>query len=82
MVGFDFGGPVNKTALIFGTAVFTDTMTKYGVQGANFVPQSATQAAISVAPLGIWLASVISKTNSQKLKRFLRQAPSAWEWSV
>ena len=38
MVGFDFGGPVNKTALIFGTAVFTDTMTKYGVQGANFVP--------------------------------------------
>lgn len=61
MVGFDLGGPVNKTALIFGTAVFTDTVTKYGIEGANFVPQTATQAAISVAPLGIWLASIIFK---------------------
>lgn len=69
MVGFDFGGPVNKTALIFGTAVFTDTMTKYGVQGANFVPQSATQAAISVAPLGIWLASVIFKNKFSKTEK-------------
>ena len=69
MVGFDFGGPVNKTALIFGTAVFTDTMTKYGVHGANFVPQIATQAAISVAPLGIWLASVIFKNKFSKTEK-------------
>ncbi|MDO1604496.1 fructose-specific PTS transporter subunit EIIC [Lactobacillus sp. YT155] len=61
MMGFDLGGPVNKTALIFGTAVFTDTMTKFGVQGANFVPQTAAQAAISVAPLGVWLATLIFK---------------------
>lgn len=69
MVGFDFGGPINKTALIFGTAVFTDTMTKYGIQGANFIPQSATQAAISVAPLGIWLASVIFKNKFTKTEK-------------
>ncbi|GGJ97301.1 PTS fructose transporter subunit IIBC [Lentibacillus kapialis] len=61
MVGFDLGGPFNKTALVFGTAVFTDTIAKYGVEGANFVPQTATQAAISVAPLGIWLASILFK---------------------
>ena len=61
MIGSDFGGPLNKTALIFGTAVFTDTVAKYGIQNANFVPGTATQAAISVAPLGIWLASVIFK---------------------
>lgn len=61
MMGFDLGGPVNKTALIFGTAVFTDTMAKYGVSGTNFVPQTATQAAISVAPLGVWLATIIFK---------------------
>ena len=70
MVGFDFGGPVNKTALIFGTAVFTDTVAKYGIQNANFVPQTATQAAISVAPLGIWLASIMYKnkfTKSEKI---------------
>lgn len=61
MIGFDFGGPVNKTALIFGTAVFTDTVAKYGIQNANFVPGTAAQAAISVAPLGIWLAARIFK---------------------
>lgn len=61
MIGFDFGGPVNKTALIFGTAVFTDTVAKYGIQNANFVPGTAAQAAISVAPLGIWLAARLFK---------------------
>lgn len=61
MIGIDLGGPFNKTALVFGTAVFTDTVAKYGIEGANFVPQTATQAAISVAPLGIWLASILFK---------------------
>lgn len=66
MIGFDFGGPVNKTALIFGTAVFTDTVAKFGIADANFVPQTASQAAISVAPLGIWLASVLFKNRFTK----------------
>ena len=35
MIGFDLGGPINKTALVFGTAIFTDTLTKYGIDGAN-----------------------------------------------
>ena len=61
MIGFDLGGPVNKIALIFGTAVWTDTVAKYGIQGANFVPGTAAQAAISVAPLGAWLATVMFK---------------------
>ncbi|MGN5139634.1 PTS fructose transporter subunit IIC [Aeromonas sp. 164P] len=61
MIGFDFGGPVNKTALIFGTAVWTDTVAKYGIEGANFVPGTAAQAAISVAPLGIFLAAKLFK---------------------
>lgn len=70
MIGFDFGGPVNKTALIFGTAVFTDTVAKYGIEGANFVPGTAAQAAISVAPLGIFLASQLFKnkfTQTEKI---------------
>ncbi len=61
MIGFDLGGPVNKIALIFGTAVWTDTVAKYGIQGANFVPGTAAQAAISVAPLGAWLATILFK---------------------
>ncbi|APX71415.1 fructose-specific PTS transporter subunit EIIC [Companilactobacillus allii] len=66
MMGFDLGGPVNKTALIFGTAVFTDTMAKFGPTHANFVPQTASQAAISVAPLGVWLATIIWKKKFSK----------------
>lgn len=69
MIGFDLGGPVNKTALVFGTAIFTDTLAKYGVEGTNFVPQTATQAAISVAPLGVWLAPFYLKRNFQKMKK-------------
>lgn len=69
MIGFDFGGPVNKTALIFGTAVFTDTVAKYGITGANFVPGTACQAAISVAPLGIWLASILFKKKFSKTEK-------------
>ena len=69
MIGFDFGGPVNKTALIFGTAVFTDTVAKFGIENANFVPGTAAQAAISVAPLGIWLASVLFKNKFTKDER-------------
>ena len=69
MIGFDFGLPVNKTALIFGTAVFTDTTAKFGIQGANFIPGTATQAAISVAPLGIWLASVLFKNKFTKTEK-------------
>ena len=69
MMGFDMGGPVNKTALVFSTAVFTDTVAKYGIEGANFVPQTAAQAAISVAPLGIWLASLLFKDKFSKTEK-------------
>ncbi|MGL4590136.1 MAG: PTS fructose transporter subunit IIC [Mycoplasmatales bacterium] len=60
-IGFDLGGPVNKTALIVGTAIFTDTVSRFGIEGANFIPGTATQAAISVAPLGAWLATILYK---------------------
>ena len=66
MIGFDLGGPINKTALVFGTAIFTDTLVKYGIDGANFVPGTATQAAISVAPLGVWLATILFKRKFSK----------------
>ncbi len=66
MIGFDLGGPINKTALVFGTTVFTDTLAKYGINDANFVPGTATQAAISVAPLGVWLATVLFKNKFTK----------------
>ncbi|WP_099224179.1 PTS fructose transporter subunit IIC [Listeria costaricensis] len=74
MIGFDLGGPVNKTALIFGTAIFTDTMAQYGINGANFVPQTAVQAAISVAPLGVWLATILFKKKFSKEEKVAASA--------
>lgn len=61
MIGFDFGGPVNKTAYIFAGAVSADTIAQYGIQNANLIPNTAVQAAISIAPLGVWLASLLFK---------------------
>ncbi|WP_285118503.1 PTS fructose transporter subunit IIC [Lactococcus petauri] len=74
MIGFDLGGPINKTALVFGTAIFTDTMTKYGIEGANFVPGTATQAAISVAPLGVLLATILFKNKFSKDEKIAASA--------
>lgn len=61
MMGFDFGGPINKLAMIIAIAVFADTINAYGIAQANFLPQSATQAALSIAPISIWLASKLTR---------------------
>ncbi len=61
MIGFDFGGPINKTAYVFSTAVFVDTLGQYGVDGANLLPFTAVQASISIAPLGVFVASRLFK---------------------
>ncbi len=70
-IGFDLGGPVNKTALIVGTAIFTDTVTRYGIDGANFIPGTATQAAISVAPLGAWLSTKINRKYHSQAEKIM-----------
>lgn len=61
MMGFDLGGPVNKTAMLVSSAIFVDTMTMYGPEGVNAIPQAATGAAIAVAPIGAGLATLIAR---------------------
>lgn len=61
MMGFDLGGPVNKTAMMVTSAIFVDTMTQFGPQGVNAIPQAATGAAIAVAPLGAAIATFMFK---------------------
>lgn len=56
LMAIDLGGPINKTALVVATAIFTDTLSQ---GNPNFVAQTAVQAAISVPPLGMWLATII-----------------------
>lgn len=52
MICTDLGGPINKTALVAGTAIFlASQQASMNPNDWNFVPGTATQAAISVPPL-------------------------------
>ena len=52
MVGFDMGGPINKTAFLFGSAL---------IASGNPAPMGMVAAAIAVPPLGMGLATLIRR---------------------
>lgn len=52
MVAFDMGGPINKTAFLFGSAL---------IASGNPGPMGMVAAAIAVPPLGMGLATVIRR---------------------
>ncbi len=65
LIGTDLGGPINKTALVVGTLIFTNGITKAAgdpsvlANDIIFIPQTSTQAAISVPPLAMFISSII-----------------------
>jgi PTS system fructose-specific IIC component len=65
MVGFDLGGPVNKAAVTTAMALLTS-----GV----YDPNTAAQVAIIIPPLGLGLATIISK---KKFNSELQEAGNA-----
>lgn len=52
MIAFDMGGPVNKTAFFFGVAM---------IQQQNYAIMGACAAAICTPPLGLGLATLLSR---------------------
>jgi fructose PTS system EIIBC or EIIC component len=52
MIAFDMGGPVNKAAFFFGSAM---------IEQGNYLVMGACAAAIGVPPLGLGLATLIRK---------------------
>lgn len=52
MIAFDMGGPVNKTAFFFGAAMIAE---------GNYLVMGACAAAICTPPLGLGLATLISR---------------------
>lgn len=52
MIAFDMGGPVNKAAFFFGAAM---------IQQSNYTIMGACAAAICTPPLGLGLATVLSR---------------------
>ncbi len=60
MICTDLGGPINKTALVAGTAIFLTSMTtSVNPNDWNFVPGTATQAAISIPPLIAFVSTML-----------------------
>jgi len=53
MIAFDMGGPINKTAFFFGSAMITQH---------NYAVMGAVAAAICVPPIGLGLATMIGKS--------------------
>lgn len=60
MVAFDMGGPVNKTAFLFGGAL---------IAAGNQAPMGMVAAAIAVPPLGMGLATLLRGRFFAKLER-------------
>ena len=54
MIGFDLGGPINKTAVMAAMALF---------MSGEYLPLIINHTAISVAPLGYWLATTLRPKN-------------------
>jgi fructose-specific phosphotransferase system IIC component len=52
MIAFDMGGPVNKAAFFFGSAM---------IREGNYLVMGAVAAAICIPPLGVGLATVLRK---------------------
>ena len=52
MVAFDMGGPVNKTAFLFGSAL---------IAAGNPAPMGMVAAAIAVPPLGMGIATLVRR---------------------
>ena len=62
MICTDLGGPINKTALVFGTAVWLASVEiSDNPNDWNFVPGTATQAAISIPPLAAFFSVTLFK---------------------
>ncbi|NQX83514.1 MAG: hypothetical protein HRS50_02285, partial [Mycoplasmataceae bacterium] len=60
MICTDLGGPINKTALVAGTAIYlTSQGTSMNPNDWNFVSITATQAAISIPPLTAFMSVVL-----------------------
>ncbi len=61
MMAVDMGGPVNKAAYVFGTGTLAAT-----VADGGSVAMAAVMAGGMVPPLAVFVATLLSKTNSHK----------------
>ena len=73
MISFDMGGPVNKVAFLFGSAMIGE---------GNYEIMGPIAAAICIPPIGMGLATFIGRESSKKLKRKWGKPHLRWAYSV
>ena len=73
MISFDMGGPVNKVAFLFGSAMIGE---------GNYEIMGPIAAAICIPPIGMGLATFIGKKNSKSLKRKWGKLHLRWAYLV
>lgn len=75
LMGTDLGGPINKTAMLVAGAIFMDSMARATASGdmtmVNLMPQTATTAAIAIAPIGAAMATRLYPKYYTKEERVL-----------
>lgn len=60
MIAFDMGGPVNKVAFLFGSAM---------IASGNYTIMGAIAAAICIPPIGMGLATIINKKKYEEAEQ-------------
>lgn len=60
MIAFDMGGPVNKVAFLFGSAM---------IASGNYVIMGPIAAAICIPPIGMGLATILNKKKYEEAER-------------
>ena len=73
MIAFDMGGPVNKVAFLFGSALIAE---------GNYAVMGMVAVAVCIPPIGLGLATFIQKENLIKQNKKWAKLLSLWDYLV
>lgn len=81
MIASDMGGPINKVAFSFGSAMVGTINPATGLPSATALTiMAGIGAAICIPPLAMGLATIVAPKNSP-LKKEIREKPRlSWDW--
>lgn len=83
MIASDMGGPINKVAFSFGSAMVGTVDPSTGLPSATAVAiMAGIGAAICIPPLAMGLATIVAPKNSQLKNAIQEKLLLSWAWLV
>ena len=73
MISFDMGGPVNKVAFLFGSAMIGE---------GNYEIMGPIAVAICIPPIGLGIATFLGKENFRRKKEKWEKQHLQWDYSA